>query len=184
MAESKTALYAGSFDPLTNGHLDVVKRASRLFDTLVVAIGQNRIKSSIFSLDDRIRHLEQTCRPFSNVRVSSFSGLLAEAVKHFRAAAVVRGLRAVSDFEWELQMALMNRELEPECETIFLMPSPQYSYISSTLIREICQLGGDISPFVPEPVATELQTKISPVEGQKNSYDTSSEENSGKRHRA
>ncbi len=160
MRKNKIALYAGSFDPLTNGHLDVINRASRLFDELVVAVGVNKTKSSIFTPEDRLRHLEGACLNIENVRISSFSGLLTQAVREQGAAAVVRGLRAVSDFEWELQMALMNRELEPACETIFLMPSPEYSYISSTLIREICQLGGDISAFVPEPVAGELRSKF------------------------
>ncbi len=157
MGNPKTALYAGSFDPLTNGHLDVIERGCRLFDRLVVAVGANRNKNSIFSLDDRLRHLREACERFGNVQVASFNGLLAQALLDFQATAVIRGLRAVSDFEWELQMALMNRELEPQCETIFLMPSPQYSFVSSTLIREICQFGGDISPFVPEPVAGELR---------------------------
>ncbi len=159
MKQERTALYAGSFDPLTNGHLDVIRRAARLFDWLIVAIGANQHKQPIFSLEDRTRHLQGACRELTNVRVASFSGLLTRAVRDFEATAVVRGLRAVSDFEWELQMALMNRELESSCETVFLMPSPEYSFISSTLIREICQLGGDISAFVPEPVAGELGRK-------------------------
>ncbi len=160
MSRNKIALYAGSFDPLTNGHLDVIRRASTLFDELVVAIGVNKMKNAIFSMEDRVRHLEGACVDIDNVRVDSFSGLLTKAVRDFNAVAVVRGLRAVSDFEWELQMALMNRELEPLCETVFLMPSPEYSFISSTMIREICQLGGDISSFVPEPVASELGVKL------------------------
>ncbi len=160
MGKYKTALYAGSFDPLTNGHVDVIKRASKLFSELIVAVGLNPEKNNIFTAEERLRHLRQACEGIDNLRFSSFSGLLANAAREMKADAVVRGLRAVSDFEWELQMALMNRELDPECETIFLMPSPEYSYISSTLIREICQLGGNVEPFVPEPVCRELREKV------------------------
>jgi len=156
----RVAVYPGSFDPITNGHLDVVRRASRLFDELVVAIGQNDTKTSIFTLDERLEQLRVTCGDIPGVRIASFSGLLARAVQEFGAVAVVRGLRAVSDFEWEFQMALMNRELDPDCETIFLMPSPQFSFISSTMIREIARLNGDITPFVPRVIADQLKTRL------------------------
>lgn len=158
--EARTAVYPGSFDPLTNGHLDVVRRAARLFDRLIVAVGRNTVKAPLFSVDERVRHLQKTCGTLPNVRINTFSGLLTEAVSDFRAVAVVRGLRAVSDFEVEFQMALMNRELSPECETVFLMPSPEYSYVSSTMIREIARLGGAIDAFVPQPVAEELVRRI------------------------
>lgn len=152
----RIGLYPGSFDPLTNGHLDVVRRAVRLFDRLIVAVGHNFTKVPIFTVAERVRQLQATCAGLPGVEVRSFSGLLTTAVSDWEAVAVVRGLRAVSDFEWEFQMALMNRELAPQCETIFLMPSPEYSYVSSTMIRDIARLRGDVSPFVPQVVAADL----------------------------
>lgn len=156
----KIALYPGSFDPITNGHLDVIHRAARLFDKLIVAVGINHSKKTIFSVDERLGHLKRVCKGIGNVEVSSFSGLLASAVERYGAHCVVRGLRAVSDFEWEFQMALMNRELSERCETIFLMPSPEYSFVSSTMIREIASLGGEIESFVPETIAGELKEHL------------------------
>jgi len=158
MSRFRTALYPGSFDPVTNGHLDVIRRATRLFDRVVVAVGRNAAKRPIFTVEERLRHLRLTCGDIEGVDVASFSGLLTEAVKDFNAVAVIRGLRAVSDFEWEFQMALMNRELSPECETVFLMPSPQYSFVSSTMICELARLKGNILPFVPGPIAEDLET--------------------------
>mgnify|MGYP006309059891 CR=1 FL=1 len=160
MADDRTALYPGSFDPVTNGHLDVIERASRLFERLIVAVGHNRAKEPIFSVDERIEHLRHSCGHLSGVEVASFEGLLTTAARSFGVVAVIRGLRAVSDFEWEFQMALMNRELAPECETVFLMPRAEYSYISSTMIREIARFGGDVSPFVPDPVAAEVVKRL------------------------
>lgn len=157
----KAALYPGSFDPLTAGHIDVIIRAARLFDRLVVAVGCNTSKVPLFSVDERLVHLRHSCAGMENVEVASFAGLLTDAVKHFRVDAVVRGLRAVSDFEHEFQMALMNRELYSGCETIFLMPSPEYSYISSTMIREIARLGGDIRAFVPPDIAELCKERMS-----------------------
>jgi pantetheine-phosphate adenylyltransferase len=148
----RTALYPGSFDPITNGHVDVVRRAVRLFDRVVVAVGHNRGKSPLFPVEERLDHLNRTVGAIRGVEVASFTGLLTEAVPEFGAAAVIRGLRAVSDFEWEFQMALMNRELSPDCETVFLMPSPKFSFVSSTMIREIASLGGDVSAFVPPEI--------------------------------
>ena len=159
-AKKRIALYPGSFDPITNGHLDVVRRAVRLFDELLVAVGQNNEKNPVFTVAERLAQLEKTCGDIPGVRIISFSGLLYEAVKKHRAVAVIRGLRAVSDFEWEFQMALMNRELEPACETIFLMPSPEYSFVSSTMIKDIAKFHGDISHFVPPIVATDLHRKF------------------------
>ena len=158
--KKRIAIYPGSFDPITNGHLDVVRRAVRLFDELVVAVGQNRAKNPVFTVEERLAQLEKTCGKIPGVRIVSMSGLLYEAVKKYKAVAVVRGLRAVSDFEWEFQMALMNRELEPTCETIFLMPSPEYSFVSSTMIKDIAKLHGDITPFVPPVVAADLRKKF------------------------
>ncbi len=160
MTEPKTAVYPGSFDPVTNGHIDVVRRAARLFDRLIVAVGNNRLKTPVFTLEERKDQLRRICGDIPNVNVESFTGLLTDAVIEFKAHAVVRGLRAVSDFEWEFQMALMNRELAPRCETIFLMPSPEYSFVSSTMIKEIARFGGDISPFVPDTVAEQLRKRL------------------------
>jgi pantetheine-phosphate adenylyltransferase len=160
MGGQRVALYPGSFDPLTNGHLDVIERASRLFDTLVVAVGRNEAKQPIFTPGERVSHLEEACASWPNVEVHTFAGLLADAVEDFSAEAVIRGLRAVSDFEWEFQMALMNRQLSPNCETLFLMPKAEYSFVSSTMIREIARFGGDISLFVPPTVASELRARM------------------------
>ena len=156
----KKALYPGSFDPVTNGHLDVIRRATRLFDRIIVAVGENTEKQPIFTLEERLRHLQETCSSVENVEITSFSGLLNKAVTDFGACAVIRGLRAVSDFEWEFQMALMNRELNPDCETLFLMPSPEFSFISSTMIREIVRLKGDVRPFVPDSIVSEIEKKL------------------------
>lgn len=156
----KKAIYPGSFDPVTNGHIDVIRRAVRLFDELIVAVGENTGKGTVFSVQERLDHLHKTVGHVDAVQITSFSGLLTEAAARFGVVAVVRGLRAVADFEWEFQMALMNRELAEECETIFLMPSPEYSYISSTMIREIARLGGDISTFVPDVVAEDLKGRL------------------------
>ncbi len=155
-------LYPGSFDPITNGHLDVIQRASKLFDQVIVAVAVNEEKSPLFTTEERLELLKEVCAAFDNVEILSFSGLLIEAVKKFNAAAVLRGLRAVSDFEYEFQMALMNRELCGSCETIFMMPSTQYSFVSSRLIKEICRCGGEISPFVPPAVEKALDKKIGP----------------------
>ena len=156
----RTALCPGSFDPVTNGHLDVIRRAVRLFDRVIVAVGHNPGKTPIFSVDERLEHLRLTCGEIDRVEITSFSGLLTEAVLANGAVAVVRGLRAVSDFEWEFQMALMNRELSPECETIFLMPSPRYSFVSSTMICQVARLDGDVLPFVPAVIADELKRRF------------------------
>ncbi len=159
MGGGRIAIYPGSFDPVTNGHVDVVRRAARLFDELVVAIGRNITKEPIFSEEERLAQLSAVCAGIPGVRIASYSGLLASEVRRLGALAVVRGLRAVSDFEWEFQMALMNRELDPRCETIFLMPSPEYSFVSSTMIRDIARLHGDVSPFVPPVIAEALRKK-------------------------
>ncbi len=157
MHQERIALYPGSFDPVTNGHVDVVGRAAGLFDRVIVAVGCNSAKEPIFSVEQRMAHLRTTCGRIAGVEVASFTGLLTEAVRTFGAACVIRGLRAVSDFEWEFQMALMNRELSPGYETVFLMPRPQYSFVSSTMIREIARLHGDVSAFVPPEVCTALR---------------------------
>jgi len=152
MALQRAVLYPGTFDPVTNGHLDVIRRAVRLFDRVIVAIGVNSAKKATFTVDERLGHLRRVCADIDGVEVTSFAGLLTRAVRDLGAVAVVRGLRAVSDFEYEFQMALMNRELSSACETVFLMPSPGYSFVSSTMIREIARLGGDVSAFVPPEI--------------------------------
>jgi len=160
----RTALFPGSFDPVTNGHLDVIKRASLLFDRLIVAVANNESKKALFSVREREELLRSACveAGATNVETTTFDGLLVGAVLRFDAVAVVRGLRAVSDFEIEFQMALMNRQLEKRCETIFLMPSPEYSFVSSRMIKEIFRLGGDISSFVPQVVNASLAAKQLP----------------------
>jgi pantetheine-phosphate adenylyltransferase len=156
----KRAIYPGSFDPVTNGHLDVVERARKLFDEVIVAVAQNDEKQPLFSLDERLDMLKQTVGKIDNVRIAQFDGLLVEFARTEQAAAVIRGLRAVSDFEFEFQMALMNRKLEARVETIFLMPKEEYTYLSSRLVKEIARLGGDVSKFVPGGVATALGKKF------------------------
>ena len=156
----KRAIYPGSFDPVTNGHLDVVERAGKLFDEVIVAVAQNEEKQPLFSLDERLDMLKQTVGRVANVRIAQFDGLLVEFACTEKANAVIRGLRAVSDFEFEFQMALMNRKLEGSVETIFLMPKEEYTYLSSRLVKEIARLGGDVSKFVPGVVATALGKKF------------------------
>jgi len=157
----KTALFPGSFDPLTNGHLDVIERASRLFDKLLIAVSINESKCSLFSVKERKNFIALACKEINvkNVEIINLEGLLVDAVKRLKIDVVVRGLRAVSDFEFELQMALMNREIEKACETIFMMPSPEYSFVSSRIIKEIARLGGNISAFVPSVVGKALTEK-------------------------
>lgn len=160
---AKLAVYPGSFDPVTNGHLDVINRASKLFDTLVVAVAINAAKKPLFNAEERVQLVKRACDEMglTNVRVEYFQGLLHEEVRKLNANAIIRGLRAVSDFEWEFQMALMNRELDENCETLFLMPSPKYSFVSSTMIKEVAMLDGEVSKFVPEFIAEELRSRTS-----------------------
>ena len=146
------ALYPGTFDPITNGHLDVIQRASRLFDELVVAVAESRGKSALFSIEERQRLIGVCVEGIEGVTVTSFSGLLADEFEARNVNVVIRGLRAVSDFEYELMLALMNRKLNPRFETVFLMPSEQYIYLHSSLVREVFALGGDVSALVPAPV--------------------------------
>jgi pantetheine-phosphate adenylyltransferase len=156
----KTVLYPGSFDPVTNGHFDVIKRAAALFDKVVVAAAVNGEKTPLFTFDERVQLLKEVCKDIPNVEIVSFQGLLVNALAKFDACAVIRGLRAVSDFEYEFQMALMNRELNQKCETLFMMPSPDYSFVSSKLIKEIARCKGDISAFVPPCVADAIYAKF------------------------
>jgi pantetheine-phosphate adenylyltransferase len=154
------AIYPGSFDPPTNGHLDLIERGSKIFDELVVAILRNPEKSPLFSLADRRKMLEAMTSDFENVTVDTFDGLTVDYALKVEARAILRGIRAVSDYEYELQMALMNRKLQPGLETVFMMPADKYSYLSSRLVREVAQLGGSIDCLVPELVAQKLREKI------------------------
>ncbi|MFN2541468.1 MAG: pantetheine-phosphate adenylyltransferase [Chthoniobacterales bacterium] len=157
----RRAIYPGSFDPVTNGHLDVIERARKLFDEVIVAVAHNDEKEGLFSLEERLELLKQSIGKIDNVRIAQFDGLLVEFAATKKANAVVRGLRAVSDFEFEFQMALMNRKLNANVETIFLMPKEEYTYLSSRIIKEIARLGGDVSSFVPDVVGEALKTKFS-----------------------
>ncbi len=157
-SERLIAIYPGSFDPLTNGHLDLISRGSRLFDQLIVAILSNSQKQPLFEIVDRIQMIREAAANFSNVEVDSFNGLLVDYAASRGANAILRGIRAISDYEAELQMALMNRRMRPETETIFLMAREEYSFISSRMIKEIITLGGDVSTFVPDAVANRLRT--------------------------
>jgi pantetheine-phosphate adenylyltransferase len=156
----RRAIYPGSFDPVTNGHVDVVERARKLFDEVIVAVAQNDEKQALFSLEERIDFLRDSLGKIDNVRIAHFDGLLVDFARAQQAGAVIRGLRAISDFEFEFQMALMNRKLEGEVETIFLMPKEEYTYLSSRIVKEIARLGGDVSSFVPAAVAKMLAVKL------------------------
>jgi pantetheine-phosphate adenylyltransferase len=154
-----TAVYPGTFDPLTRGHEDLVRRAAGLFDHLVVGVARSQAKNPLFTADERVQIAEEVLGHYSNVEVKSFDGLLKDFVREQNASIIVRGLRAVSDFEYEFQMAGMNRHMLPEVETLFMTPSDQYQFISGTFVREIALLGGDISKFVFPSVERWLQTK-------------------------
>jgi pantetheine-phosphate adenylyltransferase len=158
----RLAIYPGSFDPITNGHLDVIARAATLFDEVIVSVAINEAKHSLFTTEERVEMIRTVIGRFQNVRVVAFNGLLVEFARKQGAVAVVRGLRAISDFEFEFQMALMNRKLEPSIETVFLTPREEYTYLSSRIVKEIARLGGSVEAFVPEPVAGWLRKKLSP----------------------
>src|ERR1700687_2117793 len=157
---STVAVYPGSFDPLTNGHVDIILRGARLFDRIIVAILVNAEKLPLFSIDERIEIARAVFREHPNVEVDTFDGLLVDYVERRRAQVIVRGLRAVSDFEFEFQMALMNQRLNPGIETVFMMPAEQYTYISSRLIKEIFSLGGRVHGLVPDMVEERLREKV------------------------
>jgi pantetheine-phosphate adenylyltransferase len=154
------AVYPGSFDPLTNGHVDIISRGARLFDRIIVAILVNAEKAPLFSMDERVEIARGVFRSQPNVEVDTFDGLLVDYVERRGAQVIVRGLRAVSDFEFEFQMALMNRRLQPKIETVFMMPAEQYTYISSRLIKEVFKLGGRVHGLVPELVEQRLREKV------------------------
>ena len=156
----KRAVYPGTFDPITNGHEDLIQRASRLFDEVVVGVAHSQAKRPFFSLDERVTIAREVLAPYGNVSVQGFSGLLSEFVKEQKAGVILRGLRAVSDFEYEFQLAGMNRRLAPGVETLFLTPSDKYLFLSATIVREIAVLGGDISDFVHAVTAQRMREKI------------------------
>lgn len=156
----RTVIYPGSFDPLTNGHLDVIERATKLFDNVIVAVALNEGKHPLFSQQERVEMVARAVKPLPKVEADAFDGLLIEYVERRSAQAVIRGLRAVSDFEFEFQLALMNRKLNERIETIFMMPKDTYTFLSSRLIKEIASLGGDVSAFVPAYVRQALSAKL------------------------
>ena len=155
----RVGLYPGSFDPLTNGHVDIIQRGARLFDRIIIAILLNLEKSPLFTVDERVAIVRAAFRDHANVEVDTFDGLLVEYARRKRASVIVRGLRAISDFEYEMQMALMNRRLNADVETVFMMPAEPYTYLSSRLVKEVVALGGSVSGLVPEGVEARLRDK-------------------------
>ena len=156
----RTVIYPGSFDPLTNGHLDVIRRASKLFDRVIVAVARNEGKSPLFTQQERLDLVVRAVKPLRNVEAETFDGLLVNYAEKRSAQAIIRGLRAVSDFEFEFQMALMNRNLNEAVETIFMMPKDTYTFLSSRIVKEIARLGGDIRQFVPPHVRKALLARV------------------------
>lgn len=158
----KTVVCPGSFDPITNGHLDIIQRASGLFDRVIVLVAFNAAKQSVFTVEERKEMIRRATADLPNVEVDAFDGLLVDYIREHRASAIVKGLRALSDFEYEFQMALTNRKLLPDCETIFFTTSGENMYLSSSIVRQVCRLGGDISGFVPSCVQEEIIQKLQP----------------------
>jgi len=156
----KRAVYPGSFDPITNGHIDIIKRASKLFDELIVAVLVNPAKTPLFTVEERMELIKESLNNMPNIKVDNFDGLLAHYVSKIKADVIVRGLRAVSDFETEFQMALMNKRLNPDVEIVFLMTSYEYSYLSSGVVKEVARLGGDVSGLVPKCVEVKLLERV------------------------
>jgi len=154
------ALYPGTFDPITNGHIDILRRSIKIFDRIIVGVGSNPRKVALFSLEERISMIQEAIKGIPNVSVEPFEGLLVDFAKRRNATVIIRGLRAVSDFEYELQMALMNRKIDSDIETVFLMPSEEYSYLTSSIVKEVKGLGGDISSLVPKIVDDMLKKKF------------------------
>jgi pantetheine-phosphate adenylyltransferase len=161
MSKPVTAIYPGTFDPVTNGHLDLIARGAMIFDRLIVAVAQNLEKEPLFAAKERVEMLEAVTFDLKNVEVEVFDGLLMEYARSRSASVVMRGIRAVSDYEYELQMAMMNRKIEPEIETVFMLPAEAYSYISSRLVKELARLGGPVKDLVPPLVVERLRAKVS-----------------------
>ena len=157
----RIAIYPGSFDPITNGHLDVIKRASKMFEHLIVSIVYNPNKIPLFTMEERFKQVSDAVKDYSNVTVETFAGLLIEYAQQKKAVSIIKGLRAISDFEYEFQMALMNRKLCPNIETVFLMTSSEYSFLSSSIVKEVARFGGCIKGLVPENVRKEVIDKFS-----------------------
>ncbi len=155
------AIYPGTFDPLTKGHIDIVQRGSKIFDELIIAIAENKNKNTLFSLEERREMVEESIKEFKNVSVETFDCLLVHFMQKKDVNVILRGLRAVSDFDFELQLALMNRKLYPECENVFLMPNKKYIFLSSSMVKEIATLGGDFDMFVSDAVSKKLKEKFS-----------------------
>lgn len=158
--KKRIAIYPGTFDPFTNGHLDLVERGLVIFDEVIVALTQSPKKKPLFSIEERISMLKKSLKSYDRVKIEVFNGLLVEYVKSKKGIAIIRGLRAVSDFEYELQMALMNRRLHPKIETVFMMPSEEYSFLTATIVKEVASFGGDIKELVPEPIEKALKKKF------------------------
>ena len=158
----RLAVYPGTFDPVTNGHLDLVQRGLMIFDELIIAVALNPKKSPLFTLEERFSMIEEAIREYRGVRVESFDGLLVDYVKEKGGVAIIRGLRAISDFEYEMQMALMNRRLAGDLETVFMMPSEEFSYLTSTIVKEAASLGASVAGLVPEAVERALREKFRP----------------------
>jgi pantetheine-phosphate adenylyltransferase len=159
--KTSIAIYPGSFDPVTNGHLDLIERGEKMFDRIIVAVLKNAEKEPLFSVPERIEMLREATKHWPNVEVEIFQGLLVDYARKKGAGVILRGIRAISDYEYELQMALMNRKLEPRLETVFMLPGESYSYLSSKLVREIARLGGPLTGLVPPTVETRLLEKLS-----------------------
>jgi len=159
----KRAIFPGSFDPITDGHIDVIKRALKLFDHITIAVAHRKEKSPIFTLKEREELVKKVTANISRVDVKSFTGLLVDFVKKEKACTIIRGLRTISDFDYEFQMALTNRKIAPDIETIFFLASEQYAYLSASLVKEIARMGGDLSEFLPDPVVLALRKKLKKV---------------------
>lgn len=158
----RIAIYPGTFDPITNGHVDIIRRASLLFDKVIVSVAENLEKTPLFSVSERKEMIQRSLDGLENVQVDDFSGLLVDYARRLGAQAVIRGLRAVSDFEFEFQMALVNRKLFKELVTVFLMPNEKYTYLNSSIVKEVARFGGDVSSFVPPFVVSKLKEKFDP----------------------
>ena len=167
MQDGRTALFPGTFDPFTNGHLDLTRRAARLFDRVIVAVAQSAAKGTLFELEERAEMIRTATRSLGRIEVVSFSGLLVDCAEEHGAQVMLRGLRAVSDFEFEFQMALMNRRLSPSLEVAFLMPSQEYTYLNSTLVKEVARLGGNVQGLVPKNVEQRLRERLKITVGKK-----------------
>jgi pantetheine-phosphate adenylyltransferase len=156
----KIGVYPGTFDPVTYGHIDIIKRSLKVFDKVIVAVAPNPQKAPLFDVDERVFMIQEATRGFKNLQIEQFEGLLVEFVKRQGGIAVIRGLRAVSDFEYELQIALMNRKLDSEVETVFMMPSEEYTYLTSSIVKTVASYGGEVKDFVPEIVVKKLKEKL------------------------